>query len=198
MLICAVYTELNGALPLYLSARGHWNKHTGRSLLVWALAIVGNLAGGITMAAFLKACYIFNQPAKAALRSIVHAKYYKFHHSGAEGWFALIASGMLANFLVAAASYAAKEGRTVVDKITALALPLFVFGCLGAAHSVANMCWFAIVLIEDRHTAEVTWGEAWANFFVSGIGNVLGSIVFQAVPQFIGHGLTPHFHRKFG
>eukprot|EP01139_Manchomonas_bermudensis_P006545 Amastigsp_a177469_16.p6 type:complete len:106 gc:universal Amastigsp_a177469_16:877-560(-) len=105
---------------------------------------------------------------------------------------------MLANWLVAAASYAAKEGRTVVDKLGALTLPLFAFGCLGGAHSVANMCWFALALIENRHAAEITWGSAWLNILLSGIGNILGAMLFQALPQYLGHGVDAKFHRKFG
>ena len=91
----------------------------------------------------------------------------------------------------------AEEGRTNIDKFIGLCLPIMAFIGTGSSHSVANMGYFAMGLLEMD--VNLNWAECWAwNIVPVSIGNIIGSILFVFVPQYLSYGLDSQWRRKLG
>lgn len=93
---------------------------------------------------------------------------------------ALIARGMLCNWLVCLALW--MSARTVSDS----AKCILIFWCLlafiacGFEHSVANMTIFAVALL-SAHSETITLAGAVHNLFWVSLGNAIGGALFVAL-----------------
>ena len=67
----------------------------------------------------------------------------EFQHLGMEGWFAVLLSGILGNWLVGMAAFLATAARTVSGMILGVLFPIIAFVAIGAQHSPANMGYFS-------------------------------------------------------
>ena len=102
----------------------------------------------------------------------------------------VLVRGVLANALVCLAVWLAFAGRTVIDKVAAIVLPISAFVAAGFEHSVANMYFIPVGwLIKDEpavvHASGLTTQQL-ANLDLPGfltnlaaatIGNVIGGAV---------------------
>jgi len=93
--------------------------------------------------------------------------------------------GILCNILVCLAVWLGLAGRSVVDKIFAIILPISAFVAAGFEHSVANMYFIplGILLQEQVATAglpAVTWAGLIANLIPVTLGNIAGGAVLVA------------------
>ena len=77
---------------------------------------------------------------------------------GTEGWFAVLLSGILGNWLVGMAAFLATAARTVTGKILGVLFPIVAFVAIGLQHSPANMGYFSVGLINGG--SGIGWGEA--------------------------------------
>ncbi len=152
----ALFTEVNVLLPeLFLSKR-----HVSRRLWrFWVLVYLGNLAGALFVGAMLDAAKVLGPDQTAQLARVIALKM-RFAHTGVEGWFRAVASGILANWLVGMAAFLATAARTVSGKIIGIFFPIVAFVALGVQHSPANMGYFAAGLI--RGDIGTNWGTAFA------------------------------------
>lgn len=182
----ALFTEVNVLLPeLFLSRRG---LHL-RLFRFWLIVYLGNAAGALFVGAMLNVADVVG-PLQAARLDEVIAEKMRFETMGVEGWIGVVASGVLANWLVGMAAFLATAARTVSGKILGILLPILAFVALGVQHVPANMGYFAVALIHGG--AGTTWLEAFAwNLLPATIGNLIGGGVLVALLFWYTFGTRP-------
>jgi formate/nitrite transporter len=84
--------------------------------------------------------------------------------------------GMLCNALVCLAIWLAMGGRSVVDKIMAIFLPVAAFVAIGFEHSIANWFFLPFGLILDDSGAVSLFGSI-TNIIMATAGNIVGGAV---------------------
>jgi formate transporter len=172
----ALFTEANVLLPeLFLSRSA-----SHRPLLrFWLIVYLGNLAGAIFVGFMINAADAIG-PLQAARLDEIIAEKMRFQAMGAEGWLRVIASGILANWLVGMAAFLATAARTVSGKILGILLPILAFTALGVQHVPANMGYFAIALINGGQVPSVVDAFVW-NLLPATIGNLIGGAILVAL-----------------
>jgi len=173
----ALFTEANVVMPATLLARGTRARHVMR---FWALAWLGNFAGAVVVGWMIRTAQ-YNSPGfDESLAALIAAKMRYQALGGAENWFRVILSGVLANWLVGMAAFYATMGRTIIGKYIPVFLAVTMFVAAGFQHSPANMGYFAISIAAGGGPG---WGDAllW-NVIPAGIGNVIGGALLVAVP----------------
>lgn len=109
---------------------------------------------------------------------------------GIEGWFAVLISGILGNWLVGMAAFLATAARTISGKILGILFPIVAFVAMGLQHSPANMGYFSIGLIHGD--VGVGWAEAiWWNLVPATLGNLIGGAVLVALLFWYAFGQHP-------
>lgn len=144
-----------------------WNDAIRLMIVVW----MGNLAGALVLAAIFSAGgggAIF-----AAGAENLHA--YVVHKVEASAM-ALIARGILCNWLVCLALWTAVRVEGDTAKMVALSWTLFAFVTAGFEHSVANMTALSLGLFVPAATIDLV-GAA-RNLLLVTVGNVIGGVVF--------------------
>lgn len=182
----ALFTEVNVLLPeLFLSRRG---PHL-RLLRFWLIVYLGNLAGAIFVGFMLNAADVIGPAEGQRLAELVDEKM-RFEQMGAEGWVRVVASGVLANWLVGMAAFLATAARTVSGKILGILLPILAFVALGVQHVPANMGYFAAALIHG--TVGTTAQEVlYWNLLPATVGNLIGGTVLVALLFWYTYGGNP-------
>ena len=109
----------------------------GAGRAAWALAVVycADFAGPLLLAALVFAAGVHEAGEGAVGRAALELGAAKT----GQGFFATLASGVLANMLVCLAVWLAHAGNTVTEKFVGLLLPIAAFVAAGLEHSVANM-----------------------------------------------------------
>ena len=99
---------------------------------------------------------------------------------GVEGWFALVLSAMLANWVVGLAFFFATTAQNVWSKFIPLALAVLLLEVANFQHSPANMAYFSLLMLGEGGSG---WGDAmlW-NIPPAALGNILGGALFVATP----------------
>ncbi|WP_246957083.1 formate/nitrite family transporter [Brachybacterium sp. Marseille-Q7125] len=171
---------------------------TGKMLTHWIVSIVGNFIGSVVMAVLiiLGGTHASNKSAWGmTVLNITQAKLgYDWHQA-----FFL---GLLANFAVCLAVWVSIAGKTVADKILAVAGPIALFVASGFEHSVANMFMLPLGWMIKTFAGDKFWsGEAladagksaadyaditalsvlWDNLIPVLLGNIVGGAVFVGV-----------------
>ncbi len=102
----------------------------------------------------------------------------------------VFARGILANIFVTLAVWAYSSGKTVVDKIAAMILPITGFVASGSEHSIANMFFIPYaILVKSTSVATMPgapieklyaldWGHFFANLIPATLGNIVGGALF--------------------
>lgn len=172
----ALFTEVNVLLPeLFLTRR----RSHARLLRFWLIVYLGNFAGAIFVGAMFNAADVIG-PAQASRLAELIGEKMRFEQMGAEGWFRVVASGVLANWLVGMAAFLATAARTVSGKILGILFPILAFVALGVQHVPANMGYFAAGLIHGG--VGTTWQETFVwNLLPATIGNLIGGGVLVAL-----------------
>jgi formate/nitrite transporter FocA (FNT family) len=116
----------------------------------------------------------------ALLDEVVAAKMSYLERGGPGGWFALVLSAMLANWMVGLAFFFATMAQNVWSKFVPLALAVLLFEAANFQHSPANMAYFSLIMPGEGGPG---WGDAlWWNIAPAAIGNILGGALFVAIP----------------
>ena len=121
------------------------------------------------------------------LAELVAKKMHYQQTGGAEGWFSLVLSEMLGNWMVGMAAFLAVMGRTIIDKFVPIVLAVSLFVAGNFQHSPANMAYFSMIMPTGEGPG---WWDAmrW-NILPAGIGNLLGGSLLVALP--LWYGLRP-------
>ena len=173
----ALFTEVNVLLPeMFLSRPRDLCR---RCWPFWFIAIAGNVLGALFVGAMINGAHVLGPLQEERLFELMEEKM-QFQELGTEGWFVVLVSGILGNWLVGMAAFLATAARTVTGKILGLVFPIVAFVAIGMQHAPANMGYFATGLIGGG--SGVGWGEAiWWNLIPVSLGNIIGGALFVAL-----------------
>lgn len=178
ILVSAVlFTEANVTMPsVYLACQS-----PARQIArFWALAWLGNLIGAIVIGGLIVFAQDFGTDVTGLLDRVIAAKLSWREDGGAGAWLEVVASGMLANWLVGMAAFFAVMGRTIIGKYIPVFLAVTLFVAANFQHSPANMGYFSLA---EWMGDGPGWDVAlvW-NIVPAGIGNLIGGSLFVALP----------------
>jgi formate/nitrite transporter len=173
----ALFTEANISLPDVLLERSKPHVHLAR---FWALTFVFNFVGAFLVGWMIYLAQNYSPEVNKVLEEIVATKMTYMERGGAEGWFSLVLSGMLANWMVGLAFFFATMAQNVWSKFVPLALAVLLFEAANFQHSPANMAYFSLIMPGGGGPG---WADAiWWNVLPAAIGNILGGALFVAIP----------------
>lgn len=149
----------------------------GDAVKLWVVCYLGNWVGSILLAV------VFTST------GLVTGAVGEFIAAGAETKMglpvmALFTRGILCNMLVCLAVWCATKCKSESGKLIMIFWCLFAFITTGFEHSIANMTLLTIGLIEPFEKA-VSMGGYFYNILVVSLGNMVGGILFVALPYYI-------------
>ena len=150
----------------------------------WVLTWLGNLVGAV-----LVATLFWLGGGGAILKSgadLIFATADAKMHAAP---LALVAKGILCNWLVCLALWMSARTSNDVAKCLLIFWCLFAFVASGFEHSVANMTVFAIALL-GNHPDTITVGGAFYNLAWVTLGNVISGVLFVAGGYVLSSGKT--------
>jgi formate transporter len=164
-----LFTEINVLLPSYiLHSKYRINKRIFQFILV---CYFGNFLGALFVGFLLNLSGSLDKDFYAGLLVFMEKKMH-FAERGMWGWFQVLFSGILANWMIGIAAVLATAARDVVGKILGIFLPVIIFEAGNFQHAVANMGYFSITLIEGFN---YNWLHLILfNIFPASIGNLIG------------------------
>ena len=173
----ALFTEINVLLPeMFLSRPRDLCR---RCWPFWLIAIAGNLLGALFVGSMVNGAHVLGPLQEERLFELIEEKM-QFRDMGTEGWFIVLVSGIMGNWLVGMAAFLATASRTVSGKILGVFFPIVTFVAIGVQHAPANMGYFATGLIGGG--SGVGWGEAiWWSLIPASLGNIIGGAVLVAL-----------------
>jgi len=143
---------------------------------VWALSLVGNLAGSALLALATAASGVLGKaPAKEFVLGIVAAKM-------SAPALDLFFRGVLCNMLVCLAVWMGMRAKDETARLVLIFWCLFAFIGAGFEHSVANMTLLALGLFLPHDPALVSWAGFARNLLLVTMGNVVGGALLIALP----------------
>ena len=149
----------------------------GKTIKVWIVCYLGNLLGSVVTAGIFMMTGLMNgQEVGTFLRNAAVAKV-----SAAP--MELFAKAIFCNICVCLAVWCSIKMKTETGKIMMAILGVMTFVTSGYEHSVANMTFFTIGLL-DPGTA-ITIGGVLYNLLIVTAGNMLGGILFVALPYYL-------------
>jgi formate/nitrite transporter FocA (FNT family) len=173
----ALFTEANISLPDVLLQRNKPHVHLAR---FWALTFVLNFAGAFLVGWMIHLAQNYSPEVTKVLEEIVATKMTYMERGGPEGWFSLVLSGMLANWMVGLAFFFATMAQNVWSKFVPLALAVLLFEAANFQHSPANMAYFSLIMPGGGGPG---WADAvWWNILPAALGNIAGGALFVAIP----------------
>ncbi len=183
----ALFTEINVLLPeMFLSRPRDLCRRCWR---FWVIVYLGNAAGALFVGVVIKGAHLLGGPQEMHLFEILREKM-EFRDLGAEGWFAVLLSAVLGNWLVGMAAFLATAARTVSGKILGVMFPIIAFVAIGLQHSPANMGYFSVGLINGG--SGIGWGEAlYWNILPASLGNIIGGGGLVALLFWYTYGRQP-------
>ncbi|MCH7578998.1 MAG: formate/nitrite transporter family protein [Chloroflexi bacterium] len=183
----ALFTEVNVLLPeMFLRRPRDLCRQCWR---FWVIVYFGNAAGALFVGVLINGAQIIGPEQHERLAELIGEKM-QLMDLGIEGWFAVLISGILGNWLVGMAAFLATAARTISGKILGILFPIVAFVAMGLQHSPANMGYFSIGLIHGD--VGVGWGEAiWWNLVPATLGNLVGGAVLVALLFWYAFGQHP-------
>ncbi|WP_082235649.1 formate/nitrite transporter family protein [Halobacillus massiliensis] len=164
-----LFTEINVLLPSYLFNKANLMKVNIYKF--WASAYIGNIIGALAVAGLIQWSASLDPQFYTELSSYLEKKM-KFMDQGVKGWFEVVVSGVLANWLIGMAAFLTTAARDITGKILGTTLPVILFVAGNFQHSAANMGYFSMgLLTSDKYT----WYEyLFFNLIPASIGNLIG------------------------
>lgn len=147
---------------------GHYYGKVGvqKEVGIWAICLLGNLAGIIVIAALVRSCGMLSQELIANLIDTVRAK-----TVGSGAWMIFV-KAIFANYFINISVIVAMQLKESLAKVMILMLGVTVFAYMGFEHVVANSALFVLALFEQP--AAVSLPDVSKNFVFSLLGNYVG------------------------
>ena len=163
----------------FVMAVGSLNKSVtlGEASKVWIVSFIGNLLGSILAATLFYMAGLATGPVGEFIAKTSEAK---MSMPATELFF----RGILCNMLVCLAVWCTFRCKEESSKLIMIFWCLFVFITAGFEHSVANITLLTIGLLSPLGHAVSISGYAY-NILIVSLGNMVGGILFIAVPYFI-------------
>ena len=148
-----------------------------RALLCsWALVYLGNFLGSVLVAGLCSAAGTLDVVRDAVITTAEMKASLPFG--------AALLRGVLCNFLVCIAVWMSQVGESAAEKFIGLYGPIFVFVLCGFEHSIANMTTMAVGMMNST-SGTLTIGGYIYNLVCVTIGNMIGGVVFVALPYYL-------------
>ena len=147
---------------------------------MWAVCWIGNLIGSWIMVILFQFSGVLNNEAIAA-----------FFASTAAAKVALsplnmLFKGILCNICVCLAVWCATKMKSESGKLIMISWCILVFMLCGFEHAIANMSIIGTALFNPAAAAQgVTVGAYFFNLAWATVGNILGGLVFVALPYLV-------------
>jgi formate/nitrite transporter FocA (FNT family) len=176
-----LFTEANVVLPAtILRCHGSPAARLATIARFWALAWAGNLADAFVVGYAIHLGLHYPPDVSRLLEQVVTRKMAYRAIGGVGGWWQVVLSGMLANWLVGMAAFFAVMGRTIIGKYIPVFLAVTLFVAASFQHSPANMGYFSLIMPTGHGPG---WGAALAwNIIPAGLGNMAGGALLVALP----------------
>ena len=137
----------------------------------WSLVYVGNFIGAFGFAWLMVylAGLTSADPWHSAIIRVAEMKV-------AMSWIVVFIKGIGANWCVCLAVWLALAGHSLIEKMAACWLPVMAFVALGYEHSIANMFFIPLGMLEG---AQVSVGQfVFDNLIPATLGNIAGGAIF--------------------
>lgn len=149
----------------------------GDACKVWVVCWIGNLLGAIVLALLFHFSGMNTEAVSTFLATGAAAKM-------SAPFVQLLMRGILCNILVCLATWCGVKLKNEAAKLIMVWWCLFAFVTCGFEHSIANMTQLTVALLDPAGQA-VTIGGYFYNLITVTIGNMIGGIIFVAIPYFI-------------
>ena len=154
-------------------------------LKAWVVVWVGNFVGALFIVFLVYMAGIYKLNGEAVANSMVSVAAGKVTID----WVTIFFRGILCNIFVCLAVWIGTAGKTVVDKVVGILLPIAAFVACGFEHCVANMYFLPMgaVMHACGYGAEVAGADALNvagiafNLSAATLGNIVGANVFNLV-----------------
>jgi len=159
-----LFTGNNALLVPSLMTRRH---SAGTMIRNWVLVYAGNFIGAIAFTYIMvHLCGLTAvEPYRSAITGIATAKV-------SMPWLTVLIKGIGANWCVCLAVWLALSGKTFLEKAIGCWLPVMAFVALGYEHSIANMFFIPLGMMEGAGIG--IWQAIWCNLIPATIGNIIG------------------------
>ena len=145
------------------------------ALKLWAVCWLGNLAGSVLLALVFSLTGLYSDATLAAMTGAAAGKM-------TAGFIPLLTRGMLCNTLVCLAVWCGFRAKSDAGKLLMIFWCLLAFFATGFEHSIANMTLLTLALINNGGNEAISMGGYWFNLIVVTLGNMIGAILFVALP----------------
>lgn len=172
-----LFTEVNILLPSYL-----FQKPSIMSLKIvrfWLATYCGNILGALFVGTLMILSKSLSPDFFQSLNDYINHHKMTFLEDGFWGFFEILISGILANWLIGMAAFLTTAARDITGKILGTLLPVILFVAGNFQHSAANMGYFSIGIFTN-HTYE--WYQFLLyNLIPASIGNIIGGAIMVAL-----------------
>lgn len=174
-----------------------------RMIRNWILVYIGNFIGAILFVAVIWFSGQYMVANGLWGLNVLQTADHKLHHTFIEAVFL----GLLANLMVCLAAWMSYAGRSLLDKMLIMVLPVAMFVASGFEHSIANMFmipmgivinnfaspefWLSVGVSPDEFKALTVEHFVFNNLIPVTIGNILGGLAV-ALPYWALYLRKPH------
>jgi len=151
------------------------NVSAGVCLKIWALSYLGNLTGSIILSVIFVWCGLAAGSVGAFISSAAEVKM-------SIPPLALICRGVLCNVLVCLAVWCSFRCKSEAAKLIMIFWCLLALLTTGYEHCIVNMTLLTVSLLSPAAGAAVSLSGWIYNIALSTVGNIIGGIVFVALP----------------
>ncbi|EKN4687204.1 formate transporter FocA [Yersinia ruckeri] len=155
----------------------------------WANVYIGNLAGALFFVGLIWFAGQYMVANGQWGMNVLQTADHKLHHTFIQA----VCLGILANLMVCLAVWMSYSGRTIMDKMFAMILPVGMFVASGFEHSIANMFMIPMGIVIKNFASPEFWQavgatpEQFANLTVSNF--VIDNLIPVTIGNIIGGGL---------
>ncbi|OTQ75230.1 formate transporter FocA [Gilliamella apicola] len=169
----------------------------------WIFVYIGNFIGAILFVAIIWFSGQYMVANGLWGLNVLQTADHKLHHTFIEAVFL----GLLANLMVCLAAWMSYAGRSLLDKMLIMVLPVAMFVASGFEHSIANMFMIPMGIVINNFASPEFWAATGVSpdtfkaltvehFIVNNlipvtIGNILGGLLV-ALPNWALHLRGPH------
>ncbi|OAT57183.1 formate efflux transporter [Obesumbacterium proteus ATCC 12841] len=189
MLVVVCGADLFTSTVLIVVAKAS-GRITWRQLgLNWLNVYVGNLIGALFFVALMWFAGEHMTANGAWGLNVLQTADHKLHHTFVEA----VCLGILANLMVCLAVWMSYSGRSLMDKMFAMVLPVAMFVASGFEHSIANMFMIPLGIVIKNFAAPEFWQaigaapEQFSNLTVSHF--ITDNLIPVTIGNIIGGGL---------
>ncbi|MDN3653344.1 formate transporter FocA [Thalassotalea ponticola] len=172
----------------------------------WLIVYLGNFAGAMMLVFLMWLTKHYTQADFMVGANYLYVANNKLHHSFVQA----VALGIMCNLLVCLAIWMTFSGRTVVDKVVVIILPIAMFVAAGFEHCIANMFLIPMAILIKQNAPDSFWQQTgldmqyysdltWSMFLTNNllpvtIGNIIGGGLLVALTYWIIY-LRPRHHQ---